>query len=177
MVMAQGRQGGREPFPCRGHISGSVLKASDQLGGGSPDGRAGVGWPAQPLVSQMGVWVLAGHEDPLGPWWARVGGQGRAHGPQAQQRLFLFIRPVGLTLPGKGGAWHSVPAPVSPSCFYSSIPGQDSGKVVIWNMSPVLQEDDEKDENVPKMLCQMDNHLGITGWPFAGFACWHSAQG
>nr|XP_045374018.1 protein HIRA [Camelus bactrianus] len=26
-------------------------------------------------------------------------------------------------------------------------------------MSPVLQEDDEKDENVPKMLCQMDNHL------------------
>ncbi|XP_075390680.1 protein HIRA isoform X1 [Tenrec ecaudatus] len=38
--------------------------------------------------------------------------------------------------------------------------GQDSGKVVIWNMSPVLQEDDEKDENIPKMLCQMDNHLG-----------------
>ncbi|EHH65637.1 TUP1-like enhancer of split protein 1 [Macaca fascicularis] len=37
---------------------------------------------------------------------------------------------------------------------------QDSGKVVIWNMSPVLQEDDEKDENIPKMLCQMDNHLG-----------------
>nr|CAA53043.1 TUP1-like enhancer of split gene 1 [Mus musculus] len=26
-------------------------------------------------------------------------------------------------------------------------------------MSPVLQEDDEKDENIPKMLCQMDNHL------------------
>lgn len=78
---------------------------------------------------------------------------------------------------GQGGAWHPVPAPVSPSCFCSSTPGQDSGKVVIWNMSPVLQEDDEKDENVPKMLCQMDNHLGITGWPFAGFACWHSAQG
>ncbi|EHH20017.1 TUP1-like enhancer of split protein 1 [Macaca mulatta] len=54
--------------------------------------------------------------------------------------------------------------------------GQDSGKVVIWNMSPVLQEDDEKDENIPKMLCQMDNHLGITEWPFAGFACWQSAQ-
>ncbi|KAM7050462.1 protein HIRA isoform 4-T4 [Molossus nigricans] len=54
--------------------------------------------------------------------------------------------------------------------------GQDSGKVVIWNMSPVLQEDDEKDENIPKMLCQMDNHLGITEWPFAGFSCWQSAQ-
>ncbi|KAM4708515.1 protein HIRA [Discoglossus pictus] len=37
--------------------------------------------------------------------------------------------------------------------------GQDSGKVVIWNMPPVLKEEDEKNENVPKMLCQMDNHL------------------
>uniref|UniRef100_A0A8C6XMT8 Protein HIRA n=1 Tax=Naja naja TaxID=35670 RepID=A0A8C6XMT8_NAJNA len=37
--------------------------------------------------------------------------------------------------------------------------GQDSGKVVIWNMAPVLEEEDEKNENVPKMLCQMDNHL------------------
>ncbi|NXP48938.1 HIRA protein, partial [Heliornis fulica] len=37
--------------------------------------------------------------------------------------------------------------------------GQDSGKVVIWNMSPVLKEEDEKNENIPKMLCQMDNHL------------------
>lgn len=38
--------------------------------------------------------------------------------------------------------------------------GQDSGKVVIWNMAPVLKEEDEKNENIPKMLCQMDNHLG-----------------
>ncbi|XP_035292223.1 protein HIRA isoform X3 [Anguilla anguilla] len=37
--------------------------------------------------------------------------------------------------------------------------GEDSGKVVIWNMSPVLREEDEKNENIPKMLCQMDNHL------------------
>ncbi|XP_053135836.1 protein HIRA [Hemicordylus capensis] len=37
--------------------------------------------------------------------------------------------------------------------------GQDSGKVVIWNMTPVLKEEDEKNEKVPKMLCQMDNHL------------------
>ncbi|XP_059118424.1 protein HIRA-like [Peromyscus eremicus] len=37
--------------------------------------------------------------------------------------------------------------------------GQGSGKVVIWNMSPVLQEDDEKDESIPKILCQMDNHV------------------
>ncbi|MCJ8747159.1 hypothetical protein PDJAM_G00150240 [Pangasius djambal] len=37
--------------------------------------------------------------------------------------------------------------------------GEDSGKVVIWNMAPVLREEDEKNENVPKLLCQMDNHL------------------
>ncbi|XP_061625012.1 LOW QUALITY PROTEIN: protein HIRA [Phyllopteryx taeniolatus] len=37
--------------------------------------------------------------------------------------------------------------------------GEDSGKVMIWNMAPVLREEDEKNDNVPKMLCQMDNHL------------------
>uniref|UniRef100_A0A4W3ITK3 Protein HIRA n=1 Tax=Callorhinchus milii TaxID=7868 RepID=A0A4W3ITK3_CALMI len=37
--------------------------------------------------------------------------------------------------------------------------GEDSGKVVIWNMPPVVREEDEKNENIPKMLCQMDNHL------------------
>ena len=40
------------------------------------------------------------------------------------------------------------------------ISGEDSGKVMIWNMAPVLREEDEKNENIPKMLCQMDNHLG-----------------
>ncbi|GAB6030239.1 hypothetical protein CHUAL_005915 [Chamberlinius hualienensis] len=37
--------------------------------------------------------------------------------------------------------------------------GEDSGRVVVWNMSSILNEEDEKDENVPKLLCQMDNHL------------------
>lgn len=40
--------------------------------------------------------------------------------------------------------------------------GEDSGKVMIWNMAPVLREEDEKNESIPKMLCQMDNHLGKT---------------
>ncbi|KAG7232419.1 hypothetical protein INR49_008882 [Caranx melampygus] len=38
---------------------------------------------------------------------------------------------------------------------------EDSGKVMIWNMAPVLREEDEKNENIPKMLCQMDNHLDV----------------
>lgn len=37
--------------------------------------------------------------------------------------------------------------------------GNDSGRVVIWNLMPVLSEKAESDESVPKMLCQMDNHL------------------
>lgn len=37
--------------------------------------------------------------------------------------------------------------------------GDDSGKVTIWNMAPVKNEEDEMNENMPKLLCQMDNHL------------------
>ena len=37
--------------------------------------------------------------------------------------------------------------------------GDGTGKVAIWNMAPVRDEKDELDENVPKILCQMDNHL------------------
>lgn len=44
--------------------------------------------------------------------------------------------------------------------------------MVIWNMAPVLKEEDEKNENIPKMLCQMDNHLGnIEGFSI-GFEPW-----
>lgn len=37
--------------------------------------------------------------------------------------------------------------------------GGDSGRVVVWNLNSVLFEHLELDPNVPKMLCQMDNHL------------------
>ncbi|XP_034840349.1 protein HIRA [Maniola hyperantus] len=37
--------------------------------------------------------------------------------------------------------------------------GGDSGRVVVWNLNSVLYEEVEVDPNVPKMLCQMDNHL------------------
>lgn len=37
--------------------------------------------------------------------------------------------------------------------------GNDSGRVVIWNLLPVLSEKAEMDSTVPKILCQMDNHL------------------
>lgn len=40
---------------------------------------------------------------------------------------------------------------------------------MIWNMAPVLREEDEKNENIPKMLCQMDNHLGNQAFLSARF--------
>ncbi|KAK6192871.1 hypothetical protein SNE40_004268 [Patella caerulea] len=45
------------------------------------------------------------------------------------------------------------------SRFATGGQGDDCGKVVIWNMAPVRDEAAEKNENVPKILCQMDNHL------------------
>ncbi|RWS15627.1 Protein HIRA-like protein [Dinothrombium tinctorium] len=45
------------------------------------------------------------------------------------------------------------------SRFATGGQGVDSGRVIIWNMAPVLSEAEEQKDNVPKLLCQMDNHL------------------
>jgi len=37
--------------------------------------------------------------------------------------------------------------------------GEDCGRVTVWNMAPILNPKLQKDNSVPKMLCQMDNHL------------------
>ena len=37
--------------------------------------------------------------------------------------------------------------------------GKDSGSVSVWNMAPVRSEVDEADPDVPKLLCEMTNHL------------------
>ncbi|CAH0406290.1 unnamed protein product [Chilo suppressalis] len=49
--------------------------------------------------------------------------------------------------------------------------GGDSGRVVVWNLNSVLFESVEVDPNIPKMLCQMDNHLACVNcvrWSNAG---------
>ena len=38
--------------------------------------------------------------------------------------------------------------------------GKDSGRIVVWSMLPIQNEKSEIDKNVPKLLCQMDNHVG-----------------
>ncbi|KAL3282900.1 hypothetical protein HHI36_006058 [Cryptolaemus montrouzieri] len=50
---------------------------------------------------------------------------------------------------------------IHPNCsrFVTGGQGESGGKVVIWNLAPVLSEAAEDDPKVPKVLCQMDNHL------------------
>ena len=44
------------------------------------------------------------------------------------------------------------------SRFATGGQGDNCGRVAIWNMSPLLNRDDEHNENVPKQLCRLDNH-------------------
>ncbi|KAK0094338.1 hypothetical protein PV326_011212 [Microctonus aethiopoides] len=49
--------------------------------------------------------------------------------------------------------------------------GGDSGRVVIWNMEPINNESAELDSNIPKMMCQLDNHLACVNcvrWSASG---------
>lgn len=61
---------------------------------------------------------------------------------------------------GGGKAIFAVDIHPDGSRFASGGQGEDSGKIVIWNISPVIDEEVEIDENVPKMLCQIDDHTG-----------------
>jgi len=49
--------------------------------------------------------------------------------------------------------------------------GEDCGRVTVWNLAPILNPKLQKDSNVPKMLCQMDNHLACVNsvrWSHSG---------
>lgn len=37
--------------------------------------------------------------------------------------------------------------------------GNDCGRVVVWNLEPVISPDAEENPSIAKVLCQMDNHL------------------
>ena len=38
--------------------------------------------------------------------------------------------------------------------------GDNSGRVVVWNMAPIRSESSETNPDIPKTLCEMTNHLG-----------------
>jgi protein HIRA/HIR1 len=46
------------------------------------------------------------------------------------------------------------------SRFATGGQGKDSGVVVIWNMAPVRSAADEANSDIPKVLCELSNHLG-----------------
>ena len=46
------------------------------------------------------------------------------------------------------------------SRFATGGQGSDSGVVIIWNMAPIRSESDELNPDIPKVLCEMTNHLG-----------------
>ncbi|XP_054287675.1 protein HIRA homolog [Macrosteles quadrilineatus] len=57
------------------------------------------------------------------------------------------------------------------SRFATGGQGEDSGRVVIWNMAPVADQVVELDQSVPKMLCQLNNHLACVNcvrWSYSG---------
>ena len=57
------------------------------------------------------------------------------------------------------------------SRFATGGQGVDSGKVVIWNMAPLVSRESEANENIPKMLSQMDNHeacVNCVRWSHSG---------
>ncbi|OQR72690.1 protein HIRA-like [Tropilaelaps mercedesae] len=45
------------------------------------------------------------------------------------------------------------------SRFATGGQGQDCGQVCIWNMGPVIRADEEKKDSIPKLFCQLTNHL------------------
>ncbi|XP_074603057.1 histone cell cycle regulator-like protein isoform X2 [Brevipalpus obovatus] len=57
------------------------------------------------------------------------------------------------------------------SRFATGGQGGDAGRVIIWNMGPVRDEDQEHKEKYPKMLCQMDTHtacVNVVRWSYSG---------
>ena len=77
------------------------------------------------------------------------------------------------------------------SRFATGGQGPDSGRIIIWNMAPVVDQQKENDPNSPKMLCQMDHHIAcvnVVRWSNNGLflasgsddkliMIWHYAQG
>ncbi|XP_063868138.1 LOW QUALITY PROTEIN: protein HIRA-like [Scylla paramamosain] len=71
-----------------------------------------------------------------------------------------LLKPPWISHDG-GKAIFSVDLHPDGSRFATGGQGQDSsGRVVVWNLKPVVHDKYEQDEKVPKVLCQLDQHLG-----------------
>ncbi|XP_015785638.1 protein HIRA [Tetranychus urticae] len=57
------------------------------------------------------------------------------------------------------------------SKFATGGQGGDAGRVCLWSIGPIIDEKLEKNDSVPKLLCQMDNHLAcvnVVRWSQSG---------
>ena len=80
-----------------------------------------------------------------------------------------LLKPAWVSHEGK--PIYSVDIHPDGSRFVTGGQGDDAGKVVIWNMAPVRSETDENNKEIPKLLCQMDNHLACVNsvrWSWSG---------
>lgn len=70
----------------------------------------------------------------------------------------IFFKPVWVTHEGKKPIF-SIDIHPNGNRFATGGQGESGGKVIIWNVAPLIAEDAELDPKIPKILCQMDNHL------------------
>ncbi|XP_028396728.1 protein HIRA-like [Dendronephthya gigantea] len=80
-----------------------------------------------------------------------------------------LLKPAWVSQEGK--PIYSVDIHPDGSRFVTGGQGDDAGKVVIWNMAPVRSEAQENNKEIPKLLCQMDNHLACVNsvrWSCSG---------
>ncbi|XP_044271848.1 protein HIRA homolog [Tribolium madens] len=70
----------------------------------------------------------------------------------------IFFKPSWVTHEGSKPIF-SVDIHPKGGRFATGGQGGSGGRIVIWNIAPVLSENDETSAKIPKMLCQMDNHL------------------
>ena len=85
--------------------------------------------------------------------------------------LFFIFFVWKLFLKNKGQDVFSIDVHPDGSRFATGGQGKDSGKIVIWNMGPVVDKEKENDENSPRILCQMEHHIAcvnIVRWSNKG---------
>ena len=69
-----------------------------------------------------------------------------------------LLKPVWVS--GDGQAFMSIDIHPDGIRFATGGQGEDCGRVSIWNIKPILDEKAARDKEVPKLLTQMDHHLG-----------------
>ncbi|KAK9878470.1 hypothetical protein WA026_022112 [Henosepilachna vigintioctopunctata] len=71
----------------------------------------------------------------------------------------IFFKPSWVTHEEDNKPIFSIDIHPNGNRFVTGGQGESGGKVIIWNLAPILSAEAEDDPMIPKVLCQMDNHL------------------